>query len=89
MDTLVVIDQPLQRLARPGISGHRFALAAFDQNVSLFFTGPGVYWLLDGQNGGFGPKADPAVSATPMFGVEQLLFDPEACESRTGCSIAD
>jgi len=84
MDTLVVIDQPPYSDWRGRESlDIGFALAAFDQNVSLFFTGPGVYWLLDRQQGeALGQKTlTRQLSAAPMFGVEQLLFDPEACRT--------
>lgn len=82
MDTLVVIDQPPYSDWRGRESlDIGFALAAFDQNVSLLFTGPGVYWLLAGQQGeALGQKTlTRQLSAAPMFGIEQLLFDREAC----------
>lgn len=82
METLVVIDQPPYSDWRGRESlDVGFALAAFDQSVTLLFTGPGVYWLLADQQGdALGQKTlTRQLSAAPMFGIDQLLVDSEDC----------
>ncbi|MBW0146318.1 DsrE family protein [Marinobacter arenosus] len=83
MPTLIIIDQP----PYGAWSGREaldmaFSLAAFDQPVSLLFTGAGVNWLRKGQT----PSAieqksvEKNLAAAPVFGIEQILADRNSCE---------
>lgn len=91
MQTLIVIDQPPYSnwTGRESLD-IGFALAAFDQPVSLLFTGSGVHWLLSGQDGG--PLSQKTVTrqldAAGIFGVESLLADHTSCE-QAGLAAAD
>lgn len=82
MTTLIIIDQPPYGSweGREALD-MAFSLAAFDQPVTLFFCGAGVNWLRKGQEA---VKVDQKsvernLAAAPIFGVEALLADSEAC----------
>ncbi len=84
MTTLIVIDQPPY-----GASEGRdamdmaFSLAAFDQPVSLLFSGAGVNWLRKGQAADhIGQKTlEKNLAAAPIFGVKEVLADRISCRN--------
>jgi tRNA 2-thiouridine synthesizing protein C len=82
VSTLIIIDQPPYGSweGREALD-MAFSLAAFDQPVSLLFCGAGVNWLRKGQNAGqVGQKSvERNLAAAPIFGVEALLADRNAC----------
>lgn len=82
METLIIIDQA----PYGGFSGREaldmaFSLAAFDQPVSLLFTGAGVNWLRKGQMPDeiYQKSVEKNLSAAPVFGIEKLLADETSC----------
>lgn len=82
MSTLIVIDHaPYGSWAGREALDMAFSLAAFDQSVSLLFTGAGVNWLRKSQNAsGIEQKSvEKNLSAAPIFGVETLYADSAAC----------
>ncbi len=60
------------------------ATAAFDQQVSLFFTGDGVWQLLQGQDGQRADQKDIAalISAMPLYDIEALYADSSSLRDR-------
>lgn len=83
MTMLIIIDQPpYGRWAGREALDMAFARAAFDQPVSLLFTGAGINWLRKHQNAGaIGQKSvEKNLAAAPIFGVEAILADRGACE---------
>lgn len=84
MSTLIMIDQPPYSAwtGREALD-MAFSLAAFDQPVSLLFTGAGVNWLRQNQEaGGIGQKSvEKNLSAAPIFGVEAVLAEHSACNT--------
>lgn len=58
-----------------------FSLAAFDQPVSLLFTGPGVNWLRQGQQAALleQKSVERNLAAAPVFGIEAMLADRASC----------
>lgn len=83
MSTLIMIDQP----PYGSWSGREaldmaFSQAAFDQPVSLLFTGAGVNWLrVSHATTGIGQKSvEKNLSAAPVFGVEALYADSASCD---------
>ncbi|WP_336366558.1 DsrE family protein [Marinobacter sp. C2H3] len=88
MTTLVVIDRaPYGDWSGREALDMAFALAAFDQPVSLLFLGAGVAWLRpseagsDGPAGALGQKAvHRNLSAAPVFGVDEILACRASCE---------
>ena len=82
MSTLIVIDQaPYSTWAGREALDMAFSLAAFDQSVSLLFTGAGVNWLRTFQEAGEIEQKSVAKNllAAPVFGVEALYADADAC----------
>lgn len=83
MNTLIVIDRaPYGSWAgREGLD-MAFSLAAFDQPVSLLFTGAGVHWAKRDQDAtAIGQKTVAKnLSAAGLFGVESLQVDATSCE---------
>ncbi|WP_421910837.1 DsrE family protein [Marinobacter sp.] len=59
-----------------------FSLAAFDQPVTLLFTGEGVNWLRKAQQADAVQQksVEKNLSAAPIFGVSALMADHKACE---------
>ncbi|KPQ30133.1 MAG: tRNA 2-thiouridine synthesizing protein C [Marinobacter excellens HL-55] len=83
MTTLIVIDQaPYGSWAGREALDMVFSLAAFDQPAALLFTGVGVNWLRTAQSAkGVGQKTvEKNLSAAPLFGVEKIFAEQEACE---------
>lgn len=91
METLVIIDQPPYGswTGREALD-MAFALAAFDQPVSLMFSGAGVNWLRSGQlTEAIGQKSvEKNLSAAPVFGISAIMADATACK-RYGLGAAD
>lgn len=83
MSTLIIIDQPPYSSwdGREALD-MAFSLAAFDQPVSLLFCGAGVNWLRKGQDATKVQQksVERNLSAAPIFGVETLWADRNACE---------
>jgi tRNA 2-thiouridine synthesizing protein C len=82
MSTLMIIDQaPYGSWEGREALDMAFSLAAFDQPVTLLFTGSGVNWLRKGQAAEKVDQksAERNLSAAPIFGVEALLADSSAC----------
>lgn len=67
-----------------------FALAAFDQPVSLLFTGAGVNWLRNGQiTDAIEQKSlEKNLAAAPIFGISAIMADASACR-RYGLDTED
>ncbi|GGE73040.1 hypothetical protein GCM10011533_26790 [Streptosporangium jomthongense] len=89
MSTLMVIDQPpYGTWAGREALDMAFSLAAFDQSVTLLFTGSGVNWLrMSQQPGGVEQKSlEKNLSAAPVFGVEAIYADAAAC-ARYGLTV--
>lgn len=83
MAMLIIIDQPpYGSWAGREALDMAFARAAFDQPVSLLFSGAGVNWLRRGQNAGVidQKSVEKNLAAAPIFGVEAILADRGACE---------
>ncbi len=82
MSTLIIIDQPPYGSweGREALD-MAFSLAAFDQPVSLLFCGAGVNWLRKGQDAAKVQQKsiERNLAAAPIFGVEALLADSNAC----------
>lgn len=81
MTILVVIDHaPYGRWSGRESLDIAFALAAFDQPVSLLFRGDGVLWLIPDQDGtALDQKtASKNLGAAAIFGVETLYGDSAA-----------
>jgi len=91
MSTLIVIDQPPYGSweGREALD-MAFSLAAFDQPVSLLFCGAGVNWLRQGQDAARVQQksVERNLAAAPIFGVEALLADGQAC-LRYGLAATD
>lgn len=78
MSVLIVIDQaPYGNWSGRESLDMAFALAAFDQPVSLLFRGAGVNWLRARQDGATLQQktVERNLSAAPVFGVEALMAD--------------
>lgn len=91
MSTLIIIDQsPYGNWAGREALDMAFSLAAFDQSVSLFFTGAGVNWLRTAQetNGIEQKSVEKNLSAAPIFGVEAMYADAAAC-AQYGLTLED
>tara|TARA_R110002111_G_C6003151_1_gene373385 strand:+ start:1009 stop:1365 length:357 start_codon:yes stop_codon:yes gene_type:complete len=91
VSTLIVIDQPpYGTWAGREALDMAFSLAAFDQSVSLLFTGAGVNWLRKlQQTSEIEQKSvEKNLSAAPIFGVEALYADADAC-TRYGLRLED
>ncbi|MDO6442411.1 MULTISPECIES: DsrE family protein [unclassified Marinobacter] len=89
MSTLIVIDQPpYGTWAGREALDMAFSLAAFDQSVSLLFTGAGVNWLRKSQKtDGIEQKSiEKNLSAAPIFGVKAMFAEASAC-ARYGLTI--
>lgn len=83
MGMLIIIDQPpYGTWAGREALDMAFALAAFDQPVSLLFSGAGVNWLRETQDtSGIEQKSlEKNLAAAPIFGIEAILADRAACE---------
>lgn len=73
------------------------AFGAFDQPVSLLFTGDGVWNLVAGQTGEATGGMERLLGALPDYGIEPLLADARALRERgirseqmvTGCDLLD
>lgn len=91
MSTLIIIDQPPYGSwdGREALD-MAFSLAAFDQPVSLMFCGAGVNWLRKGQDAAKVQQKsiERNLAAAPIFGVEALLADSDAC-GRYGLADTD
>ncbi|MDF0750351.1 DsrE family protein [Marinobacter sp. 71-i] len=91
MSTLIIIDQPPYGSweGREALD-MAFSLAAFDQPVSLLFCDAGVNWLRKGQDAAKLPQKsiERNLAAAPIFGVEALLADSNACD-QYGLAKAD
>lgn len=82
METLILIDQgPYGNWAGREALDMAFSLAAFDQPVTLLFTGTGVNWLRLGQQAAAidQKSVENNLSAAPVFGITALLADRNAC----------
>lgn len=83
MSTLIIIDQPPYGSweGREALD-MAFSLTAFDQPVTLLFCGAGVNWLRKGQDAGNiqQKSIERNLAAAPIFGVEALLADGNACD---------
>lgn len=91
MNTLIVIDQPpYGTWAGREALDMAFSLAAFDQSVSILFMGAGVNWLRKTQKTGEieQKSVEKNLSAAPVFGVENLYADAEAC-AQYGLALED
>jgi len=91
MSTLIVIDQPpYGTWAGREALDMAFSLAAFDQSVSLLFTGAGVNWLRRSQEtSGIEQKSvEKNLTAAPIFGVEAMHADAAAC-TQYGLALKD
>lgn len=78
MSTLVIIDQsPYGNWSGRESLDMAFSLAAFDQPVSILFTGPGVNWLRPDQSADAiaQKNVDRNLSAATVFGVDKLMAD--------------
>ena len=83
MATLIIIDQsPYGNWAGREALDMAFSLAAFDQPVSLLFTGAGVNWLRKGQNAEAleQKSVEKNLAAAPVFGIESILADRASCQ---------
>ncbi|MEO9525256.1 MULTISPECIES: DsrE family protein [Gammaproteobacteria] len=83
MGMLIIIDQPpYGTWAGREALDMAFALAAFDQPVSLLFSGAGVNWLRKAQDtAGIEQKSvEKNLAAAPIFGIKAILADRAACE---------
>lgn len=73
------------------------AFGAFDQPVSLLFTGDGVWNLVAGQTGEATRSMERLLGALPDYGIEPLLADARAVSERgirsehmvPGCNLLD
>lgn len=82
MSTLIMIDQsPYGTWAGREALDMAFSLAAFDQSVSLLFTGAGVNWLRKAQTTSKieQKSVEKNLSAAPIFGVKAIYADARAC----------
>lgn len=80
---LIVIDQPAYGTwAGREALDMAFSLAAFDQPVSLLFTGAGVSWLRKDQDpAGIDQKSVAKnLAAAPVFGIEAVMADRASCQ---------
>lgn len=91
MSTLIIVDQsPYGSWEGREALDMALSLAAFDQPVSLLFSGAGVNWLRKGQDAAKVQQksVERNLAAAPIFGVEALLADRAACKhyglARTG-----
>lgn len=83
MRTLIVIDRsPYADWSGREALDMAFALAAFDQPVSLLFRDAGVNWLRAGHDAGaVGQKnVEKTLSAATLFGVEAVYADQRGIE---------
>lgn len=83
MTMLIIIDQsPYGNWVGREALDMAFSLAAFDQPVSLLFTGAGVNWLRRGQNAeAVNQKTvEKNLAAAPIFGIETILADRASCQ---------
>lgn len=83
MTMLIIIDQaPYGSWAGREALDMAFARAAFDQPVSLLFTGAGINWLRKHQDAAaIGQKSvEKNLAAAPIFGVEAIYADRGSCE---------
>ncbi|MDX1455983.1 MAG: DsrE family protein [Marinobacter sp.] len=83
MTVLIVIDQsPYGNWSGREALDMALSLAAFDQPVSLLFTGPGINWLRKHQNPA--PIQQKGVNrnlaGATVFGIEELLADQAALQ---------
>ncbi len=73
------------------------AFGAFDQPVSLLFSGDGVWNLVAGQSGEATRSMERLLGALPDYGIEPLLADAESLAVRgilteqllPGCRLLD
>lgn len=82
MSMLIIIDQaPYGNWAGREALDMAFSLAAFDQPVSLLFTGAGVSWLRKGQDTAAieQKSVEKNLAAAPVFGIEAILADQASC----------
>lgn len=82
MTTLIIIDQaPYGSWEGREALDMAFSLAAFDQPVSLLFSGAGVNWLRKSQDAARiqQKSVERNLAAAPIFGVEALFADQAAC----------
>lgn len=83
MKTLVIINQaPYGNWSGREALDMAFSLAAFDQPVTLLFTGDGVNWLRkDQQAAAIAQKSvDRNLAAASVFGVSAMLADQDSCD---------
>lgn len=83
MGMLIIIDQaPYGDWSGREALDMAFSCAAFDQPVSLLFSGAGVNWLRTGQNTTAIDQKSVAsnLSAAPVFGIEAVLADQASCQ---------
>ncbi len=83
METLVIISRaPYCDWTGRESLDMAFSLAAFDQPVTLLFTGEGVNWLRKTQQADAVQQksVEKNLSAAPIFGVSDLMADHQACE---------
>ncbi|MDP4532614.1 DsrE family protein [Marinobacter salarius] len=83
METLVIISRaPYCDWTGRESLDMAFSLAAFDQPVTLLFTGEGVNWLRKAQQADavHQKSVEKNLSAAPIFGVSALMADHKACK---------
>lgn len=70
-------------IAKEGLEA-ALAGGAFDQDIGIFFTGDGVYQLLnDQQSGDIARKShQKMMQALPMFGIEKFYADKTSMNER-------
>lgn len=70
---------------------YALALAAFDLEVAILFTGDGLFWLQPNQeartNGGKSPSK--LLAALPMFGIDQVGYSSSTALGAAGLNLTD
>lgn len=91
MGMLIIVDQPpYGTWAGREALDMAFSLAAFDQPVTLLFTGTGVTWLRKGQDASAieQKSVEKNLAAAPVFGIDTILADRMSCQ-RYGLNATD
>ncbi|AOY87616.1 sulfur reduction protein DsrE [Marinobacter salinus] len=91
MTMLLIVDQaPYGTWAGREALDMAFSMAAFDQPITLLFTGAGVNWLRQGQDASAiqQKSVEKNLSAAPVFGIEAILADRASCV-RYGLNAGD
>lgn len=83
MSVLVIVDRsPYGSWSGRESMDMALSLAAFDQPVTLLFSGVGVNWLRAGQDPAsiFQKAVERNLAAAPIFGIGALLADQQSLE---------